>query len=101
MWVLSPHASITKKGKKSSVCFEPHVSIAIEKENFSMCFANDMQVLHIIFLSNSKQIKKMGIASLVLMIFWCLWRYYGFIILSMYIKVKALKYCIRKQGDSK
>jgi hypothetical protein len=92
MWVLNSHASITKKERKSSVCFEPHVSIAIEEENFSMCFANDMQVLHIIFLSNSKQIKRMVITSLVLMNFWCLWRYYEFIILSMCIKVKTLKY---------
>jgi len=101
MWVLSPHAGITKKGKKSNLCFEPHVSIVIEEEKFTMCFANDMQVLHIIYLPNSKQSKRMGIASLVLMNFWSLWRYYGFIILSMYIRVKALKYCIRKQGDSK
>jgi hypothetical protein len=66
-----------------------------------MCFANDMQILHIIYLSNSKQIKRMGISSLVLVNFWCLWRYYGFIIFSMYIRVKTLKYYIRKQGDSK
>jgi hypothetical protein len=56
----------------------PHVIIAIE-EKFNMCFANDMQILHTLYLSNDKQIKRMGIASLVLMGFWCLWRYYGFI----------------------
>ncbi len=38
----------------------------------------------------------MGIASLVLMGFWHLWRYYGFIFLSMYIRVKTLKYCTKK-----
>ncbi len=43
----------------------------------------------------------MGIVSLVLMGFWCLWTYYGFILLTMYIRVQALKYCIKKQGDSK
>jgi hypothetical protein len=78
----------------------PHVIIAIE-EKFCMCFVNDMQILHTSYLSNDKQIKRMGITSLVLMGFWCLWMYYGFIILNMYSRVKALKYCIKKQGDSK
>jgi 1,4-dihydroxy-2-naphthoate octaprenyltransferase len=43
----------------------------------------------------------MGIASLVLMGFWCLWTYYGLILLSMYIRVQTLKYYIKKQGNSK
>jgi hypothetical protein len=98
---FEPPCMYYEKGRKSSVCFGPHVSIAIEEEKISMCFVNDMQVLHIIYLSNNKHIKRMGIASLVLVNFLCLWRHYGFIILSMYIKVKALKYCIRKQVDSK
>jgi len=83
------------------VCFEPHVGNAIEEEEFSMCFGNDMKVLYTLFLYNSKQIKRMGIASLILMGFWCLWKYYGFILLIMYSsKVKALEYFIRKQNDS-
>jgi hypothetical protein len=57
---------------------DPHAIITIE-EKFSMCFANDMQILHTLYLSNDKQIKSMGIAYLV-MVFWCLWRYYGFIL---------------------
>jgi hypothetical protein len=40
-----------------------------------MCFTNDMQKLHTLYLSYGKQIFKIGIASLVLMGFWCLWRY--------------------------
>jgi hypothetical protein len=43
-----------------------------------MCFANDMQKLHTLYLSYDKQIKKISIATLVLVGFWCLWRYYGF-----------------------
>jgi len=80
----------------------PHVGNAIEEEEFSMCFGNDMKVLYTLFLSNSKQIKRMGIASLILMVFLCSWKYYGFILLNMYSsKVKALEYFIRKQNDSK
>jgi hypothetical protein len=58
-----------------------------------------MQVLHTLYLSNGKQIKRMGISSLVLLDFLCSWKYYEFIILSMYLKVKALKYYIKKQCD--
>jgi hypothetical protein len=61
------------------------------------CFANDMQILHTLYLSNGKQIKRMGISSLVLLDFLCLWKDYEFIILSTYFKVKALKYCIKKK----
>jgi hypothetical protein len=43
------------------------VGNAIEEEEFSMCFGNDMKVLYTLFLYNSKQIKRMGIASLILM----------------------------------
>jgi hypothetical protein len=78
----------------------PHAIIATE-EKFSMCFANDMQILHTLYMSNDKQIKRMGNTSLLLMGFWCLWMCYGFIILNMYNRVKALKYCIKKQGDLK
>jgi hypothetical protein len=74
----------------------PHAIIGIE-EKFSMCFANDKQILHTLYLSNDKQIKITGIPSLVLMGSWCLWRYYGFIILNMYIRVRALKYCIKNR----
>jgi len=90
--------SILQKKKKNSMCaLSPHVGTAIEEEEFSTCFGNDMKVLYTLYLSNGKQIKRMGIASLVLMGFWCLWKYYGFILLSMYIsKVKALKYFIKK-----
>jgi hypothetical protein len=55
-------------------------AIIVIEEKFGMCFANDMQILHTLYLSNEKHIKRMGIASLVLMGFWCLWRYYGFIL---------------------
>jgi hypothetical protein len=58
-----------------------------------MCFAND------IYLITNKS--KNRFASLVLVGFWCLLRYYGFILSNMFLKVKALKYCIREQNDSK
>jgi len=32
----------------------PHVGIAIEEEKSNICFANDMQVLHTLYLCNGK-----------------------------------------------
>jgi hypothetical protein len=95
--------SILQKRKKNPMCaLSPHAGIAIEEEKYNMCLGNDMKILYILYLSNGKQIKRMGIASLVLVGFWCLWKYYGFIFLSIYVsKVKALKNFIRKQNDSK
>jgi hypothetical protein len=69
----------------------PHVGIIIE-ENFSMRFAND------IYLITNKSNNRF--ASLVLAGFWCLLRYYGFILSNMFLKVKALKYFIREKNDS-
>ncbi len=40
----------------------PYVGITIEKESFNMCFANDLQKLHTLYLSNDKQNKIIGIA---------------------------------------
>ncbi len=34
------------------MCFDPDAIIAIEEENISMCFANDLQKLHTLYLSN-------------------------------------------------
>jgi len=60
--------SILQKRKKNPMCvLSPHVGNAIEEEEFSMCFGNDMKVLYTLYLSNSKQIKRKGIASLILM----------------------------------
>jgi hypothetical protein len=88
---------VLQKRRKNLVCaLSPYASIAIEIKNW-VCFANDMQILHTLYLSNGKQIKKMGISSLVLLDFLCLWKYYEFIILSTYFKVKALKYYIKKR----
>jgi hypothetical protein len=58
--------SILQKRKKNPMCVLTHVSIAIEEENFNMRFGNDMKILYTLYLSNGKQIKRMGIASLVL-----------------------------------
>jgi hypothetical protein len=55
IWVLKPHASITKKEKKSNVCFEALCRYCIRK--FSMCFANDMQKFHTLYLSNTNNSK--------------------------------------------
>ncbi len=46
------HANIAKREEKSSVGFDLDVIIAIEEENFSMCFDNDLQKLHTLYLSN-------------------------------------------------
>jgi hypothetical protein len=54
--------------------YDHYASFVKEEEKFNMCFANDMQNLHTIYLFNSKQIKIISIASLVLVGFWCLWR---------------------------
>ncbi len=54
----------------------------MNRKNLICVFVNNMQLKFL----------KMNIAFLVLMGFWCLWRYYGFIILNMYVSiVKALK----------
>jgi hypothetical protein len=85
---------IFQKRTNNPMCaLSPYVGIIIEEENFSMCFAND------IYLITNKS--KNRFASLVLVGFWCLLRYYGVILSSMFLKVKALKYCIREQNDSK
>jgi hypothetical protein len=56
MWVL-------QQRKKNPLCvLSPYAGIAIDKENFNMCFANDMQELHTLYLSNDKQNKIIGIA---------------------------------------
>jgi hypothetical protein len=75
------------------MCFEPHASIIIEEENFRMCFAND------IYIVTKKS--KSRFTSLVLVGFWCLLRYYGFILSNMFLKVKALKHYISEKNDSK
>jgi hypothetical protein len=46
---------VLQKRKKDLVCvLSPHVGIVIEKEKSNMCFANEMQVLHTLYLSNCK-----------------------------------------------
>ncbi len=56
---------ILQKRRKVLVCvLSPHVDIAIEEEKSNMCFANDVQVLHTLYLSNGKLLFKMCIASL-------------------------------------
>jgi hypothetical protein len=50
MWVLSPHGSIAKEGKIPTCVLTPNANITIEKENFNMNFANDMQKLHTLYL---------------------------------------------------
>jgi hypothetical protein len=45
--------------KKNLMCvLGTHAIIGIE-EKFNMCFANDMQILHTLYFSNDKQIKRM------------------------------------------
>jgi hypothetical protein len=45
---------VLQKRKKDLVCvLNPH-GVAIEEEKSNMCFANDMQVLHTLYLSNGK-----------------------------------------------
>jgi len=61
-WVLSPHAGIAKEEKNPMCVLSLYVGIAIEKESFNMYFANDMQKLHTLYLSNDKQNKRIGIA---------------------------------------
>jgi hypothetical protein len=56
-----------------------------------MCFANDIYLI----IKKSKN----RFVSLVLVGFWYLLRYYGFIISNIFLKVKALKYCITEQND--
>ncbi len=67
MWVLSPHVNIAKEEENPMCVLSPHVGNAIEEEEFSMCFGSDMKVLYTLYLSNNKLIKRMGIASLILM----------------------------------
>jgi hypothetical protein len=71
---------LQKKKTNPTCVLTPNASITIEEEKINMCFANDMQKLHTLYLSYGKQFFFKGITSLVLMGFWCLWRYYGLII---------------------
>jgi hypothetical protein len=46
VWVLKPHACITKKEKNPTCVSKPDSGILIKEIFFNMCFANDMQKLH-------------------------------------------------------
>jgi hypothetical protein len=97
------YAGIAKQEKKFSVCFNPDASIAIEEDKSSVGFETPCGIAKeernptcVLRPNVGIAIEKNKLICVLLKIcknylhwrFWCLWRYYGFILSSMLLRLR-------------